>query len=51
MHGLAVSLNERLPFALDLSEENSSVSVWLNFIQCLTSFYFFLTIFVFVHDF
>ena len=42
MHGLAVYVKEGLPFARDLSLENSSDSYyvfdWLYFTQCLTSF-------------
>ena len=38
MHGLAVYLKEGLPFARDLSLENSRDFDWLYFIQCLTSF-------------
>ena len=40
MHGLAVYVKERLPFALDLSLENSADSYddWLYFTHCLTSF-------------
>ena len=42
MHGLAVYVKEGLPFAQDLSLENSaeftSVFDWLYFTQCLTSF-------------
>ena len=41
MHGLAVYVKEGLPFARDLSLENSADSYvfdWLYFIQCLTSF-------------
>ena len=40
MHGLAVYVKERLPFALDLSLENSvdSYDDWLYFTHCLTSF-------------
>ena len=41
MHGLAVYVKEGLPFAWDLSLENSADSYvfdWLYFTQCLTSF-------------
>ena len=41
MHGLAVYVKEGLPFARDLSLENSADSYvfdWLYFTQCLTSF-------------
>ena len=41
LHGLAVYVKERLPFARDLSLENSADSYvfdWLYFTQCLTSF-------------
>ena len=41
MHGLAVYMKEGLPFARDLSLENSADSYvfdWLYFTQCLTSF-------------
>ena len=41
MHGLAVYVKEGLPFARDLSLENSSDSYvfdWVYFTQCLTSF-------------
>ena len=41
MHGLAVYVKEGLPFAQDLSLENSADSYvfdWLYFTQCLTSF-------------
>ena len=41
MHGLAVYVKEGLPFARDLSLENSAHSYvfdWLYFTQCLTSF-------------
>ena len=41
MHGLAVYVKEGLPFAGDLSLENSADSYvfdWLYFTQCLTSF-------------
>ena len=41
MHGLAVYVKEGLPFARDLSLENSADSYvfdWLNFTQCLSSF-------------
>ena len=39
MHGLAVYVKEGLPFAWGLSLENSYVSDWLYFTQCLTSFF------------
>ena len=45
MHGLAKYVKEGLPFALDLSLENTADSYllqvfnWLYFIQCLTSFF------------
>ena len=41
MNGLAVYVKEGLPFARDLSLENSADSYvfdWLYFTQCLTSF-------------
>ena len=41
MHGIAVYVEEGLPFARDLSLENSADSYvfdWLYFTQCLTSF-------------
>ena len=41
MHGLTVYVKEGLPFARDLSLENSADSYvfdWLYFTQCLTSF-------------
>ena len=42
MHGLAVYVKEGLPFARDLSVENSQILIyvfdWLYFTQCLTSF-------------
>ena len=41
MHGLAVYVKEGLPFAWDLSLENSADSYvfdWLYFTHCLTSF-------------
>ena len=41
MHGLAVYVKEGLPFARDLSPENSADSYvfnWLYFAHCLTSF-------------
>ena len=41
MHGLTVYVKEGLPFAQDLSLENSADSYvfdWLYFTQCLTSF-------------
>ena len=41
IHGLAVYVKEGLPFARDLSLENSADSYvfdWLYFTQCLTSF-------------
>ena len=41
MHGLTVYVTEGLPFARDLSLENSPDSYvfdWLYFTQCLTSF-------------
>ena len=39
MHGLAVYVKEGLPFAWGVSLENSYVSDWLYFTQCLTSFF------------
>ena len=41
IHGLAIYVKEGLPFARDLSLENSADSYvfdWLYFTQCLTSF-------------
>ena len=43
MHGLAVYVKEGLPFARDLSLENSQILIYvfdcLYFIHCLTSFF------------
>ena len=54
MHGLAVYVKEGLPFARDLSLENSADSYvlhWLYFIQCLTFFPLSITLFIFAHGF
>ena len=54
MHGLTVYVKEGLPFARDLSLENSADSYvfdWLYFTQCLTSFSSINHLFSFVHSF
>ena len=54
MHSLAVFVKEGLPFARDLSLENSADSYvfdWLYFTQCLTSFSSINHLFSFVHSF
>ena len=52
--GLAVYVKEGVPFARDLSLENSAVSAvfnWLYFTQCFTSLSFFHQLFVFIQGF
>ena len=56
MHGLAAYVEEGLPFAWDLSLENSvdsylSFQLALHFFQCLTSFSSIITFFVSMHSF
>ena len=53
-HGLVVYAKEGLPFARDLSPENSMDSYvfnWLYFIQFLTFFPSSITFFIFMHGF
>ena len=55
MHGLAVYVKEGLPFAWDLSQENSSdpyLCFWLDLLHSVSYFFpLFITFFLFVHSF